>query len=267
MNHVPEAVRQKYQSTEPCSNPTERECKILNDLPGDLPDYDCPECKNKGVVYRVDGDYIVSHDCRCMEIRRSIWGIRKSGIGGLLNECTFENFAVSEPWQKAMKAKAQQFLTDHDGKWFYAGGQVGCGKTHICTAICGEFLKMKKAVRYMLWRDEVVKLKAAVNDSEEYQKLITPWKTASVLYVDDFFKTSDTEDGQKKKPTQGDINVAFEVFNYRYINQNLVTIISSERSVDDLLDCDEAVGSRIYQRTKDYCCYVTPKENRNYRLR
>jgi hypothetical protein len=31
-------------------------------------------------------------------------------------------------------------------------------------------------------------------------------KTAQVLYVDDFFKTSDTEDGKKKKPTQGDIN-------------------------------------------------------------
>lgn len=242
----------------------------MNDLPGDLTDYDCPDCKNKGVIYRVDGDYIVSQDCHCMEIRRCIWNIRKSGIEGLMKQCTFDNFIATEPWQKTMKAKAQQFFSDHEGKWFYAGGQVGCGKTHTCTAICGEFLNRGIAVRYMLWRDEVVKLKAAVTDDAEYQKLITPWKTAPVLYVDDFFKTSDNEGGQKKKPTQGDINVAFEIFNYRYINPKLVTIISTERSIDDLLDCDEAVGSRIYQRTKEYCCYVGPGEageNRNYRLR
>lgn len=270
MKHAPETVRQKCQSMEPCSNPSQRECDIMNAVQGTLTGCDCPDCKNKGVIYRADGDYIVSRECHCMKTRRSVWNIRKSGIEGLMIQCTFNNFIASEPWQKAMKAKAQQFLTDHDGKWFYAGGQVGCGKTHTCTAICGELLHQGFEVRYMLWRDEVVKLKATVNDSEEYHKLITHWKTAPVLYVDDFFKTSDTEDGQKKKPTQGDINVAFEIFNYRYINPKLITIISSERSIDDLLDCDAAVGSRIYERTKDYCCYIGPGEageNRNYRLR
>jgi DNA replication protein DnaC len=207
-----------------------------------------------------------------MEIRRSLQNIERSGIKGLLDKCTLNNFQTLEPWQTRMKQKAQEFLTDHSGKWFYAGGQVGGGKTHICTAICGELLKQGKAVRYMLWRDEVTRLKAAVNDASEYGRLITPLKTAPVLYVDDFFKTSDeidpkTGETRKKSPTPADVNVAFEILNYRYINSDLVTIISSERSIDDLISCDEATGSRIYQRTKDYCCYINPGENRNYRLR
>lgn len=239
----------------------------MNATPGTLTGYDCPDCLNRGCSYYPNGDYIIARECHCMEIRRSLQNIDRSGIKGLLDKCTLDNFQTTEPWQARMKQKARTFLTDHSGKWFYAGGQVGCGKTHICTAICGELLKQGVAVRYMLWRDEVTRLKAAVNDASEYGRLITPLKTAPALYVDDFFKTGDTEDGQKKKPTQGDINVAFEILNYRYINSNLVTIISSERSIDDLISCDEATGSRIYQRTKDYCCYINPGENRNYRLR
>lgn len=267
MAHVPEGARKKYRNMEKSTDINQRECDILNSTQGNLTGYDCPDCMNRGVIYRVDNGYIVSHECHCMETRRSMWNIKKSGIESLLKKCTFENFNATDEWQKDLKSGAQQFLTDHTGKWFYAGGQVGCGKTHICTAICGELLKQGMSVRYMLWRDEVVKLKANVNDSEEYQKLINVWKTAQVLYVDDFFKTSDTEDGKKKKPTQGDINAAFEILNYRYINQDLVTIISSERSIDDLLECDEAVGSRIYERTKDYCFYFRPDKNKNYRLR
>jgi DNA replication protein DnaC len=256
---------------EKSTDPNQRECDILNATPGDLPDFDCPDCLNRGVIYRVDGNYIVSRECHCMETRRSMWNIKKSGIASLLKQCTFENFRVESEWQKDLISGAKSFLTDHDGKWFYVGGQVGCGKTHTCTAMCGEFLKQGFAVRYMLWRDEVVKLKAVVNDDVEYPKLINPLKTAPVLYVDDFFKTGDELDrlGKtvKKKPTQADINVAFEIFNYRYINPKLITIISSERSINDLLECDEAVGSRIYQRTKDYCYYFRPDKAKNYRLR
>lgn len=267
MSKIPPEARKEYQSMGRCSDPTQRECDIMNRTSGKLTGYDCPDCLNKGVIYRSDGQYITAYECHCMKIRRSIWNIEKSGIAGLIKKCTFDNFQTVEPWQKAFKDGALQFLNDHDGKWFYAGGQVGCGKTHICTAICGEMLKQGKAVKYMLWRDEVVKLKSVVNDDEEYARLITPLKTAPVLYVDDFFKTGDTDDGRKKKPTQGDINVAFEIFNYRYINKDLITIISSERSIDDLLDCDEAVGSRIYQRTKDYCFYFRPDKAKNWRLK
>ena len=256
---------------ERCTDPVQRECDVRNSLFGDLTGYDCPKCLNRGYTFYDNNNCVVAKECECMKVRRSVQNIERSGIKGLLNQCTFENFQAADEWQKDLKSGAQQFLTDHVGKWFYAGGQVGCGKTHICTAICGKFLAKGIPVRYMLWRDEVVKLKSSVNDSSEYQRLIYPLKTAPVLYVDDFFKTGDELDQKgnlvKKRPTTADTQAAFEILNYRYINQNLITIISSERSIDDLLDCDEATGSRIYQRTKDYCFYFRPDKQKNYRLR
>lgn len=267
MAHVPESARKKYQSMGKCTDQNERECEVMNSIVGDLKGYDCPKCLNRGFTYHVKDGCVAARECSCMEIRRSKANIERSGLKELLSQCTFDNFRDPDPWQKDLKSGAMRFLGDHAGKWFYAGGQVGCGKTHICTAICGEFLKRGVPVKYMLWRDEATRLKAVVNDDEEYPRLLNPLKAAPVLYVDDFFKTSDTEDGQKKRPTTGDINVAWAIFNYRYINRNLVTIISSERSIDDLLNCDEAVGSRIYQRTKEYCFYFRPDTTKNYRLR
>jgi DNA replication protein DnaC len=268
MTYVPEEIREKAQNMGISSKPlNERECALMNSIPGNLTGYDCKKCLNRGNKFFVEGDYIVSRECECMKIRRSYWNIEKSGLKDLLGRYTFENFTAGEQWQKEFKADAQRFVSDHTGKWFFAGGQVGCGKTHICTAIVGEFLKQGIESRYMLWRDEVVKLKACVNDEYEYGKLIVPLKTVPVLYIDDFFKTANDDKDNKRPPTSGDINVAFELLTYRYNNYKLITIISTERSIDDLLDCDEAVGSRIYERTKDYCCYIQPGENRNYRLR
>lgn len=271
MAKVPPEVRRKYQSTGRYSDDrtsrAERECTVLNDTPGNLPGYNCPACLNRGFVYVPNGDYVITRDCSCMDIRRSLMNVERSGIKQQLERCTFNNFDTGEPWQAALLSGAKRFLHDHTGKWFFAGGQVGCGKTHICTALCGEFLKSGIAVRYMLWRDEIVKLKATVTDSNEYDAMIYPLKKAPVLYVDDFFKTGDNDDGSKKRPTQADVNVAFELLNYRYNNPELITIISTERSVDDLLSCDEATGSRIYERTKEYCYYFRPDRKKNYRLR
>ena len=250
----------------------ERECEIMNAVTGKLTGYDCPICKNKGVIYHVDGDYIVSRECECMKIRHSYWNIKKSGLKDLLGKYTFDKFNATEQWQKDFKTDAQKFISDHTGKWFFAGGQVGCGKTHICTAIVGEFLSHGIESRYMLWRDEAVKLKACVNDDYEYGRMINPLKSAPVLYIDDFFKTAEEIDYKtgkkvKKQPSPGDIHVAFELLNYRYNSDKLVTIISSERTVDEILSCDEAVGSRVYQRTKDYCWVIGKDSKKNYRLR
>ena len=43
----------------------------------------------------------------------------------------------------------------------FIGGQVGAGKTHLCTAMVGEFLKRGISAKYMLWRDDALKLKAS----------------------------------------------------------------------------------------------------------
>lgn len=266
-----------------CDNPDERkwieQTKVdsLNSLQGDLDKidgYNCEICRNKGFVSRlvyqeIYGQYgQVTSACKCLEIRETIKKFKQSGLENILTKYTFEKFEVSENWQKVLKSKAIEFAQKAE-KWFFIGGCTGAGKTHICTAIAGEFLKKQKAVKYMLWRDDIVKLKSSVNDSEEYARLISDLKNAEVLYIDDLFKTGKNDEGKPQKPTVADINIAFEILNYRCNNDNLITIISSECTLYNILDIDEAVGGRISEKAfqSGYGFNITPDRSKNYRLK
>ena len=60
--------------------------------------------------------------------------------------------------------------------------------------------------------------------------------------------------------SDGDLNVAFELLNARY-NARKRTIISGERTIGAIMDIDEAIGSRIYERSKNGYCFETSPEN------
>lgn len=231
--------------------------------------YNCKTCLNKGTIAKlVDlGGGRYSHcfaDCQCVETRKSIMRMKRSGLKDIIKDYTFDKFIDTEPWQKAVKAAAMEYAKHPEG-WFFLGGQSGAGKTHLCTAICREFLLAGKQVRYMLWRDDIVKIKGAVTDSVEYSKAIDRYKRVDVLYIDDLFKTGRDKENKVQKPTVADINVAFEIINYRYNNPALLTIISSELTEDELMDIDEAIGGRIYERAKSIS--IAKNRDRNYRIK
>ena len=234
---------------------TEMKAQTLNDLSGNLDMIDCSICKNKGyVAYVEDGD-LHTRECECMAKRRSMKRIQKSGLTDMLEHYTFESYETPEAWQDKAKRKATDFVVNGVGHWFVVAGTPGTGKTHICTAIAGELMNAGKEVRYMLWRSDAPRLKACVNDRETYEREMRSLREVDVLYIDDFFKGTVSD---------ADINLAFELLNNRYNSRRLITIISSEKTVEQILDIDEAVGSRIYERSKGYCI-ITP--NRNWRLR
>ena len=231
--------------------------------------YNCKTCLNKGTIAKlVDlGGGRYSHcfaDCQCVETRKSIMRMKRSGLKDIIKDYTFDKFIDTEPWQKSVKAAAMEYAKKPEG-WFFLGGQSGAGKTHLCTAICREFLLAGKQVRYMLWRDDIVQIKGAVTDSVEYSKAIDKYKRVDVLYIDDLFKTGKAADNSVQKPTAADINVAFEIINYRYNNPSLLTIISSELTEDELMDIDEAIGGRIYERAKSIS--IAKNRDRNYRIK
>lgn len=242
----------------------------MNSIEGEKSDdgYDCDICKNKEVVFFVKSDAngvsYSSRQCKCVETRRSIRRMQKSGLKNIIRDYTFGKYEVNAPWQKAIKDAAMRYAQDKNG-WFFIGGQSGAGKTHICTAICREFLLSGDAVAYMLWRDDAAKLKSLVTDYDLHAPLMERYKTTKVLYVDDLFKTGKGADGKKQLPTPADIGIAFEILNYRYNNPDLLTIISSELTADELLAIDEAVGGRIYERS--VVLNLSPDPSRNYRLR
>lgn len=259
-------------NTEPFYNDNEQyfrmQSELYNKKAGTLEGYDCPVCRNKGNIMYYDPEtgYTKAKECECMAVRRSQIRIEHSGLKGLLDDYTFDTFTANQPWQKQFKDMALAFTKDYSGKWFFAGGQPGCGKTHLCTAIVGELMKQGKPAKYMMWRDEIVKLKAVINDNEAYSDLIRDPKTLDVLYIDDLFKTGKDKDGKVIPPTPPEISIAFEILNYRYKNPHLITIISSERLIDDIIDIDEGIGSRIFQLAKKYSMIINYDRTRNYRF-
>lgn len=107
-------------------------------------------------------------------------------------------------------------------------------------------------MRYVQWRGDIPAIKAKVNDAEAYAEAMHPLKTVRALYIDDFLKGGVTD---------ADKNIAFDLLNARYINPDAITIISTELTIDRILSWDEAIGSRINQRAKDYMLNIGKKQN------
>ena len=253
----------------------EMKCKYFNESIGNLDpaEYNCSKCNNRGGYMkpkeREDGECVeVFVPCKCMKVRKIIQKLNRSGLRDIVHKYTFDNFKATEEWQKTVKDTAQRFIADEENKWFFFGGQSGAGKTAICTAITVHYLKKDMETRYMLWRDDITKIKAAVTDAEAYQRMIDDLKTVSVLYIDDLFK-SGAKAGETQHPTPADINVAYEIINYRYNNPELITIISSEFMIRDILEVDEALGGRIAEKTADagYCINIKKDAAKNYRTK
>lgn len=234
----------------------EKKAAAYNDMRGSLKYVDCPICKNKGFImkWREDGS-IYMQDCACAEKRRTKKLIETSGLGDLLTRYTFATWQEKEPWQKKLREKAEQYAADPHG-WFYIAGRPGTGKTHICTAICSALIDRGYPARYLVWRDFSVKAKALANDSDRYAETLAPYRNAKVLYIDDLFKAR-----QLGTITDGDFNLAFELLNDRYNDEQLITIISSEIPADKLMDIDEGLGSRIFERSRTNCVNLAGKDN------
>lgn len=230
--------------------------------------YQCDTCRNKGQVMYITEENGVplewSRPCKCMTARSAIRRMKRSGLGNVIKEKTFERYNATEPWQQALKAAAMAYAKEPAG-WFFLGGQPGSGKSHLGAAICRHFLLAGMAVVYMSWLDDAAQLKGSKSDGS-YTDLVGKYKTAEVLYIDDLFKTEE-RDGVKQPPTGADVRLAFEIVNYRYNNPGLLTIVSSEYYAGQLLDIDEAVGSRIIEMAGGNSFNIAKERSRNYRLK
>ena len=234
--------------------------------------YNCPICKNRGFSYvltEYNGVYDTAISvCKCDEIRRTRLRLKKAGLLHMVTTCTFDAYQTPDKWQGIIKAKAQQFCQDEDHRFFFIGGQSGAGKTHICTAITAHYINQGKKARYMVWFDEANKLKGLVTEPGEYAAVMDEIKKTDVLYIDDLFKPIKGANGQVTPPSYADIRLAMEIINYRYNNPGLVTIISGERTIDELIFLDEALAGRISQLSKEggYCINLQKDSRKNWRL-
>lgn len=245
------------------------EVEILNSLEKPPVFFDCKKCKNKGVIYYEDDNgYLVCRRCECDKKRQIFMRIHESGLEKVFKKYTFEHFDTGkEEFKEYIYKKARSFLdnllNDGEDTTFCMAGQSGAGKTHLCTAIVGQLIKHKGYdVRYFQWLVDAPIIKAAAA-TEEYNKKIKEFQEVKVLYIDDLFKT------QNNAPlTAADVKLAFSIINYRYLNPDLITLISTEKKTDELIAIDQAIAGRILEMChREYFIYIPEDISKNYRLK
>lgn len=222
---------------------------------------DCLICNNAGTFVLIRDGKACSRTCSCRQARDSIKRIRDLGLTKQAEECTFEKYLTPQAWQKQAKQIALQFVENKDRQWLLLAGQSGAGKTHLAVATAVKLLRQGLPMYYMRWIQDAPKLKAQINDAESYEKLIQPLRKYKVLYIDDFWKC---KRGQAE-PSDADVRLAYDILDYRYNNDGLITIISTEWTMEQLINLDEAVGGRIFEKTKD-ARIVLEGRDKNWRI-
>lgn len=233
---------------------------LYNNSEGNLKFVDCQICKNKGYIQHIDENlqtYLT--ECKCMVKRNSIARLRNSGLGNTIERCTFDSYTVQNQWQKKVKDTSLEYISDTSGKWFYIGGQSGCGKTHICTAISVALINQGRTLKYEIWRNLFHQLQSLQFDNEKYSDKLKELKDVDILYIDDFMKSID------KSKINTELNFAFEVINLRYITDK-PTIISSEFDINQINSLDNAIAGRIVEKAGRFTISISGGE-KNFRLK
>ena len=223
-----------------------------------LDEYKCNKCRDLRFIIK-DNEATA---CTCKALREAEEILLSSGISEEFRKKNFDNFNYSYDMNVCNAfAKAKSYVNNFNyespssNKSIIFVGQVGSGKTHLSMAIANSLMKKGVGVLYMPYRDNIISLKQNMMDEEYYRKSINKFKKAKVLLVDDLFKGS---------ITGSDVNIMFEIINYRYLN-GLPLIVSCEKSIEEIINIDEAIGSRLYEMSCDYAISLSGKRL-NYRM-
>lgn len=225
----------------------------------------CPKCGGSMWITWVDEQGCdMARRCECFEPTMAKRRIARSGISEPFRAKGFKNFDTRgiARLEKAYTicvdyCKNYQDFKESRHNSILLLGQVGCGKTHLALASANALLDYQKIrVIYMPYREMITRLKQNITDEDAYNKTIDELKTAPMLVIDDLLKG---------KTTESDINILFEIVNYRYVC-NLPMIVTSEKTTGELLDFDSAIGSRLIEMAEGRIIEFKGNEL-NYRLR
>lgn len=198
--------------------------------------------------------YEILKDCVCSPKRQANHLFKFSEITDEFKKMTFGSF-ITEGKPEVIK-EAHQCTVDYYMEFDHIKenrsnsiallGQPGAGKTHLLTALANNLI-MKKQVS-VLYFPFVEGFNDLKDDFTLLEEKLTKMKRIGVLFIDDLFKG-------RKEPTDFQKEQMFAVINYRYLNHKPI-MVSSEKTVDELCDIDEALGTRIYQMCKDYTVVI-----------
>ena len=204
-------------------------------------EYKCYKCRDMTFIL-IDNEAV---PCECRQVRQAEEILKKSGISEEFRNKRFNNFnytienQVYEAYKEAyMYTKNFKSLEKERCNSIMFMGQVGSGKTHLSLAIANELMDSGVGVVYMSYREVITRLKQNIMDEVYYHRVMGKYKNARVLLIDDLFKG---------KITESDINIVFELLNFRYFNK-LPVIVSTELSIENLVNIVEVKGRKLNYR-------------------
>ena len=165
--------------------------------------------------------------CECTKMGRIKKQWKSCGLNSEMINYKFSNYLVWNESSKMAKSTAIAYYNYFEKvkntrkNSILLCGQVGSGKSHLSIAIALNLLNKNIRVLYMPYRDIVTKIKQNMIDEEYYQRMISKYQTCEVLLIDDLFKG---------RVNESDVNIIFEIINYRYLNY-LPIIVSSEFTI------------------------------------
>jgi len=205
--------------------------------------------------------------CRCQEQKRIEKLFKSSQITPAFKAKTFDNFvttgrplAIRAMYECARDyAEGFQEIRAQENNWLVLLGEPGAGKTHLSMAVANRLLAQEIPVLYFQHVEGLGELKDAIARQGESRiaAKLEHMKKVALLVWDDLF-------WGKGHPRDFELEIVFEVLNYRYLNL-LPTAISSNRTHFQLLELNDTIGSRIVERGKGHMVLVQGREA-NYRV-
>jgi len=219
--------------------------------------YDCPKCRDQLGYLKGDWPNEVWVRCDCIEWRRIQKIMKASEVTEEFKKLSFKNFQTEgKPTviKDAYDCAVEYFqvygnIKNQRRNSIALLGQPGAGKTHLLTAIANNLMKMKQVpVLYFPYVEGFNDLK---DDFDKLEEKLDRMKNVEVLFIDDLFKPVKG----KPRATEWQVEQTYAVVNHRYLNHKPI-MVSSELTVDELCDIDEALGTRIYEMCSDFTVVV-----------
>lgn len=233
--------------------------------------YNCPICNDRGfeIIDTVDDDgnkHSYCIPCTCRSRAKNEKEKEKAGLVGLFEKCTFANYKTTNDEQKYAVSKTVEFYQKYKDDKFelkptglIISGNVGSGKTHLAVACLNNFNAIGKTILYAQYQELVRRLSQSAMDYQLYNVEIDKCIDVDVLLIDDLYKIAN-----KDNISAAQLKYTYEIINKRYV-ANKTTIITSEKSIDEIMGIDEAIGSRLYEMAnREYIVHF--KDTKNYRI-
>lgn len=219
--------------------------------------YNCNSCNDRGWILENNE----ARKCECFRKKLAKDLIARYGLEKRLQENKFSTYKARNEIRKKALMKAIQFANEFDGtQSIILQGQVGAGKTHLAMAIVGELIEKYTIIPFM-YTEEIGRLKVDRNsfyeeNQEHYRNKMDKFKNAPVLLIEDLFWG---------KKSEQELEVMYEILNYRYNNKKPM-IITTELDNSKLLILNEALGSRLMEMCRGYMVSFGKDEELNARI-